>query len=67
MQVGVEHRDGFKVENLMHQLGQLLARFHVQIHLQSPPRELVKVFHLAAPRLGLAGVIRSRAMTAGSP
>ena len=67
VQIGIEDRDRFEIEDFMHQLGQLRARFHVQIHLQGPPREFVEVFHLPAARLGLAGVTRRLATTAGSP
>ena len=57
MQIGVEDRDSFEIEDFVHQLGQLRPWFHVQIHLQSPPLKFVKVFHLPAARLGLACVI----------
>jgi hypothetical protein len=56
VQVGVEDRHGLQREDLVHQLGQLRSRLHVQIHLQRAPRELVEVVHLPAPRLGLARV-----------
>ena len=56
MQIGVEHRHRLKIEDLVHQLGQLRARFHVQVHLQGSPRELVEILHLPAARLGLARV-----------
>ena len=54
MQIGIEDRDCFEIEDLLHQVGQLLTRLHVQIHLQCAPRELVEIVHLPAAQLGLA-------------
>ena len=57
VQIGVEDRDGFEVEDIVHQLGQLRSGLDVQVHLQGAPRELVEILHLPAPRLRLARVL----------
>ena len=56
MQVGVEDGHRFKIEDLVHQLGQLRPRLHMKVHLQGAASEFIEVVHLAAPRLSLASV-----------
>ena len=57
MQVSVEDHDRLQRKNLVDQLRQLRPGLDVQVHLQGAAGELVEIVHLAAPRLGLAGML----------
>ena len=51
-------RDRFKRKDLVDEFGQLRSRLNMQVQLQRAARELIKVLHLVAARLGLARMIR---------
>ncbi len=58
VQIRIEEDNRFESEYFVDQFRKLRAGLDMQVHLQRAPRELVEIVHLAAPRIGLPGMLR---------